>query len=360
MIINVNTIGQCVNESQELFSACTILKIPSGRMILVNCSESTQHHFLKNNINFNRVDIILITQLSFSYVSGLPGMIAMLLYKKREENPHITIVGPKGVEEYCNSIFEVTDTFFRKIGMTYIEIDSTSNVYSNVTQLPVQGEKLALEISAISIEKNIIYYTVCFRSQSGLDEEMVRTLNLNGEQKKILGNRDSININDLTITYDMVKAKSRLQKLITIVSYSVNTMEQIPTIQQFIDTVVQQYSNTDNNSYSKVNIIVDHVTHNQYDHESDTHHLTIQQNPYTEIVTAPSLIIRVKWLPNGMNTLFGKHVQCVTTTALDSNKQYKQLTEKQEITKLKESVWSKSKQLIHCINPCENNLTINI
>ncbi|KAL0479333.1 hypothetical protein AKO1_007615 [Acrasis kona] len=90
---------------------------------LLNCGDGTQKYFIDNNLSFARVQVILITNLG-RQIFGLPGFLAMLLYKKPHDK-QTTVIGPKGLKDHLKNIFMITDTYISKLNLVIMEVDGT-------------------------------------------------------------------------------------------------------------------------------------------------------------------------------------------------------------------------------------------
>lgn len=80
-----------------------------GIGILIDCGEATQIEMQKYNIGFSSIDYILITHMHADHISGLLGML--LAIKSAQRTKPVTIIGPKNIKKYIESMFLVTSRF---------------------------------------------------------------------------------------------------------------------------------------------------------------------------------------------------------------------------------------------------------
>ena len=88
--------------------------------ILVDCGEGTQRQMNIAGINRNKVKKILISHWHGDHVSGIIGLIQTL--GNQEEEPCLTIFGPKGSEGRVQHMLEMC-AFDNKVDLNVIELD---------------------------------------------------------------------------------------------------------------------------------------------------------------------------------------------------------------------------------------------
>lgn len=80
-----------LSNSGSQYSSITSIafKFTHGPIWLLNCGDGTQLNFIHQKLKFNRLDLILITELSGSHIYGLVGMLAMLTFKKVDKTKQL-------------------------------------------------------------------------------------------------------------------------------------------------------------------------------------------------------------------------------------------------------------------------------
>lgn len=96
----------------------------NNRNILIDCGEGTQMQFRKFSIQFQRLDIILISHLHGDHFFGLVGLLSTMRLLGRDAK--LTIVCPKGLPEIINKQLEVG---YAKLDfdINYIELTGKEN-----------------------------------------------------------------------------------------------------------------------------------------------------------------------------------------------------------------------------------------
>jgi ribonuclease Z len=89
-------------------SGLAIKKQDSKIWYLVDCGEGTQHQLLHTKLSLKNLKAICITHVHGDHCYGLPGLLATTAMSGRTET--LTIIAPKGIEEFVRSTFALTDT----------------------------------------------------------------------------------------------------------------------------------------------------------------------------------------------------------------------------------------------------------
>ena len=89
-------------------SGLAIKKQDSKSWFLVDCGEGTQHQLLHTKLSFKSLTAICITHVHGDHCYGLPGLLATTAMSGRTEP--LTIIAPKGIEDFVRSTFALTDT----------------------------------------------------------------------------------------------------------------------------------------------------------------------------------------------------------------------------------------------------------
>src|SRR5690625_3185570 len=81
----------------------------SNQYILIDAGEALQHQILHTNIKPSKVKNIFITHLHGDHIYGLPGFLSSRAHQGGEGKP-LTIYGPKGLKEWLDVTFSVSET----------------------------------------------------------------------------------------------------------------------------------------------------------------------------------------------------------------------------------------------------------
>ncbi len=90
-----------------------------GRMLLIDCGESTQVTLRQLKYGFKKLDVICFTHFHADHIAGLPGLLLTIGNANREEN--ITLIGPKGLKKVVEGLLVICSEL--PFGINYIEID---------------------------------------------------------------------------------------------------------------------------------------------------------------------------------------------------------------------------------------------
>lgn len=76
------------------------------RFVLIDCGEGTQFQLRRNSINFNRIELILISHLHGDHFFGLAGLLNTMHLLGRTKDIHIA--GHKNLKVYIDTIFKIS------------------------------------------------------------------------------------------------------------------------------------------------------------------------------------------------------------------------------------------------------------
>ena len=96
----------------------------ANHCFLIDCGEGTQFKFNQYKLSKMKVSHIFITHLHGDHVFGLPGFLTSLILLSRIDP--ITIIGPSGIKNMMDHIFEATHAKFN-YEVNYIETDPETN-----------------------------------------------------------------------------------------------------------------------------------------------------------------------------------------------------------------------------------------
>jgi ribonuclease Z len=92
-----------------------------GTICLFDCGENTQMRMLQAGLKRSKVDYVFITHFDIDHYSGLIGLMSTLQLQRREKP--ITIVGPKGIQEYIEWNFKFAEVDL-KYDVNYVELEN--------------------------------------------------------------------------------------------------------------------------------------------------------------------------------------------------------------------------------------------
>jgi ribonuclease Z len=87
-----------------------LLTLQSGRCVMVDCGEGTQHQFMRSPIRLGRLNAILITHLHGDHCYGLFGLLHTLAMNGRVDP--LPIIGPVGLKKMIHTVFELSGGWF--------------------------------------------------------------------------------------------------------------------------------------------------------------------------------------------------------------------------------------------------------
>jgi glyoxylase-like metal-dependent hydrolase (beta-lactamase superfamily II) len=95
-------------------SSALTLRTGSGRVLLFDCGESTQVHFMQSHVKLSHVDAIFISHMHADHVQGLYGTFCALNHSRDlSSGEPLLIFGPPGVRSFLRSSIRTTYTRMR-------------------------------------------------------------------------------------------------------------------------------------------------------------------------------------------------------------------------------------------------------
>ncbi|MFZ1703006.1 MAG: ribonuclease Z [Saprospiraceae bacterium] len=152
--------------------------------ILIDSGESCQTKISQWNIKAAKINTICISHLHGDHIFGLPGLLSSFQHHQRVRP--LTIIGPKGIRRYVESIFEITK---QKVEYEIDFLEYTLTKKLKVYSLP------NLNIYAFPLEHRIDtlgYQFVEYFTEKKWDVDKVTKLNLSIDQIKKLKSGENI------------------------------------------------------------------------------------------------------------------------------------------------------------------------
>lgn len=87
------------------FQSCHLLDT-ENELIMIDCGATALQSLKKYKVDFNDVDMILISHFHGDHYAGLPFLLLQAHYVDRREKP-LTIIGPEGLEEKCRGLMKL-------------------------------------------------------------------------------------------------------------------------------------------------------------------------------------------------------------------------------------------------------------
>ena len=97
-----------------------LLTLQSGRCIMIDCGEGTQHQLMKSSVRFGRLSAILITHLHGDHCYGLFGLLHTLAMNGRVAP--LPIFGPIGLKRMVDGVFACSGGWFG-FDLLFTELD---------------------------------------------------------------------------------------------------------------------------------------------------------------------------------------------------------------------------------------------
>lgn len=91
-----------------------------GSIFLFDCGENTQMRMLQGGMKRSKIECICISHFDTDHFSGLIGLLSTLQLQRRDEK--LTIVAPKGIQEYVEWNFKFTDVEL-SFPIEYVEVE---------------------------------------------------------------------------------------------------------------------------------------------------------------------------------------------------------------------------------------------
>ena len=130
----------------------------SGRWVLIDCGEGTQHQILHCPLSFKDLDAICITHVHGDHCYGLPGILASASMAGRKEP--LKVIAPKGIQEMLAALMQYTDMY-----MGYdVEFIATESLLSE--SLPV-----LFDVDCIRLSHRVPSYAYRF-IEAGVPEKL--------------------------------------------------------------------------------------------------------------------------------------------------------------------------------------------
>lgn len=109
-----------------------------GKMLLIDCGEGTQVTNKMLGWGFKNIDIICITHFHGDHVTGLCGMLLTIGNANRIEP--LTIIGPKGLKQVCESLLVVAKDLPFSIEYIEIEADEYETIVGDFKISAIKGD----------------------------------------------------------------------------------------------------------------------------------------------------------------------------------------------------------------------------
>lgn len=173
-----------------------------GRKILIDCGEGTQVSMRIANTGFKSIDIICITHIHGDHIVGLPGLLGTIGNSGRTEP--LTIIGPEGIADTVNKLRVIANWLPYEINIIENPKESL-----NISNEYIKGE---IKISALELEHSspCIGYSFYFVRQPIFDVEKAMKNNVPKTLwNKLQKNQETINVDGIEYTSDMVLGKNR-------------------------------------------------------------------------------------------------------------------------------------------------------
>ncbi|MBP1925487.1 ribonuclease Z [Sedimentibacter acidaminivorans] len=197
-MINVTLIGTggMIPLPNRFLASCLIEY--NGKSILIDCGEGCQISLHKGKLSINKIEVILITHCHADHITGLPGLLLTIGNQSRTEP--LYIMGPKGSYEIINSLLMVCG--YLPFEVRIIEISDDK---------PVQFEHIGLNITSIPLSHHIscLGYSLELKLKPHFLPEKAKKLNIPVGFWRLLHNGENIQIDDNTITPNMVLGEER-------------------------------------------------------------------------------------------------------------------------------------------------------
>lgn len=180
----------------ERFLSSMLLRI-NGRLILVDCGESTQVTLKMLGWGFKAIDTICFTHYHADHISGLPGMLLTIGNSGRTEP--VKLIGPPGLKKVVEGLRLIFPELPFKL--EYIEIDNVDCV--------IDFNDFSLKANEGDHRIKCLSYRFDISRKGKFSVEKAKTLGLPVNMWSILQKGGTVEYNGKIYTSDMVLGNAR-------------------------------------------------------------------------------------------------------------------------------------------------------
>lgn len=169
----------------------------NGKSILIDCGEGTQIALREKGWSPKPIDIICFTHFHADHISGLPGMLLTMGNAERTEP--LLLIGPRGLARVVGSLRSIAPELPFEVKCT--EIAESEQTFS------FDG----FQIKAFKVNHNVVCYgyTIEIRRSGRFDVEKAKENQVPMKAWSPLQKSDSVEIDGVTYTADMVLGPER-------------------------------------------------------------------------------------------------------------------------------------------------------
>ncbi len=169
-----------------------------GKMLLIDCGESTQVTLKILKYGFKNIDIICITHFHGDHVLGLPGLLLMISNSNRTDD--LTIIGPIGLKKVVESLLIVAPEINFKI--KYIEIKES-------VEKPIKISGFSIYTTDLEHKLQCLGYSIEVERKGKFDKAKAIKNDIPKKYWGNLQNGEEVVLDDITYKSDMVLGKKR-------------------------------------------------------------------------------------------------------------------------------------------------------